>query len=197
VHLGHNFNWEFAQLAFVLHAKQPFLGVYMPLENKVLDRIFIRLRSRFGTILLPATDMRHAILPWRNRKYILGLVADQSPGIPSRSFWVHFFNQPTSFVTGPENGARLNNLAVVFCHLTKQRRGYYDVHFELAEENPASLPIGELTQRYVGFLEKTIREHPDMWLWSHRRWKHPWKEEYGPVLNPLYGDKKNRMSGLN
>src|SRR5689334_15478705 len=33
VHLGHNFNWELAQLSFVLNAPQPFLVVYMPLQN--------------------------------------------------------------------------------------------------------------------------------------------------------------------
>ncbi len=182
VHLGHNFNWEFVQHAFALYAKQPFLGVYMPMESKVFNRIFIKMRSRFGTILLPATDMRKAMIPWRNKEYILGLVADQNPGDPARAFWVNFFGRPTPFVTGPENGARLNNLVVVFCHITKAKRGHYIIHFQLAEENPLEQPKGALTKTYVHFLEKTIRANPEMWLWSHRRWKHGWKEEYGEQL---------------
>jgi len=40
------------------------------------------------------------------------------------------------------------------------------------------LPEGELTRQYVRYLEAVIRRNPDMWLWSHRRWKHAWKEEY-------------------
>lgn len=182
VHLGHNFNWEFANLAFALNVQQPYLGVYMPLENKVMDRIFIKLRSKFGCVLLPATNMRNAILPWRNKEYILGLVADQNPGVPSRAFWVNFFNRPTPFVTGPENGARLHNLAVVFCNITKWKRGYYEIHFILEDENPAALPAGALTKNYVNFIEGTIRAHPDMWLWSHRRWKHEYKPDYGNIL---------------
>jgi KDO2-lipid IV(A) lauroyltransferase len=30
---------------------------------------------------------------------------------------------------------------------------------------------GMLTRAYRDFLEATIREHPDNYLWSHRRWK--------------------------
>jgi KDO2-lipid IV(A) lauroyltransferase len=44
------------------------------------------------------------------------------------------------------------------------------------------LPVGELTKRYAVFLEKAMTENPEMWLWSHRRWKHEWKEEYGKVM---------------
>jgi KDO2-lipid IV(A) lauroyltransferase len=43
---------------------------------------------------------------------------------------------------------------------------------------PASLERGVLTLRYARYLENVIRQQPDMWLWSHRRWKRPWKEEY-------------------
>jgi KDO2-lipid IV(A) lauroyltransferase len=45
----------------------------------------------------------------------------------------------------------------------------------------AALPEGELTRKYVRWLESVIREEPDMWLWSHRRWKHAWKDEYEPM----------------
>ncbi|MEP7163891.1 MAG: hypothetical protein ABI741_04305 [Ferruginibacter sp.] len=31
---------------------------------------------------------------------------------------------------------------------------------------------------YRNFLEETIREHPDNYLWSHRRWKWEYKKEY-------------------
>jgi len=48
----------------------------------------------------------------------------------------------------------------------------------LAEEQPAELEKGVLTLRYARYLENAIRQQPDMWLWSHRRWKREWKEEY-------------------
>jgi KDO2-lipid IV(A) lauroyltransferase len=45
-------------------------------------------------------------------------------------------------------------------------------------EEPRDLPEGELTRRFVRFMEREIRQQPEIWLWSHRRWKWPYKEEY-------------------
>ena len=182
VHMGHNFNWEMANLSLTLDLPYTLLGVYMPIKNKVMDRLFRYIRGKSGTVLVPATNMRTAMLPYRNTQYLLGLVADQNPGDPRAAYWVRFFGQDTPFVKGPEKGARNAQTAVVFCHITKIKRGYYEVHFNLATAEPQALHEGELTRQYVHFLEDVIKAAPDMWLWSHRRWKLQWKPEYGPVL---------------
>jgi KDO2-lipid IV(A) lauroyltransferase len=181
LHLGHNFNWEIANAAMPFYTDYTFLVVYMPIKSKAMDRLFMHMRTRTGSVMLPATDMRNAIVPYRNTQYLLTLVADQAPGDVSRAYWFRFFGRPTPFVRGPESGARLGNIPVVFTHLYKVKRGYYHAHLEIGAEEPASLHESELTRRYIRFLENAIRQHPDMWLWSHRRWKHEWKEEYGPV----------------
>lgn len=182
VHLGHFFNWEMGNLATGKNTKQKFIGVYMPLASKVMDRAFITLRARTGSIMVPATNMRSAMYPYRNEIYALGLIADQSPANHQSGFWVRFFGRPTSFLKAPEGGARIGNLPVIFCHLTKIKRGYYYLHFNIGAWEPATLPKGELTRQYVRFLEKVITDTPEMWLWSHRRWKIEWKEEYGKVI---------------
>jgi Kdo2-lipid IVA lauroyltransferase/acyltransferase len=178
VHLGHTFNWEWANSTGVTQMKYVFIGVYMPITNKTLDKIFYDLRSKTGTVMLPATDMRKAMIPYRNTLYALGLVADQAPGNPSKAYWLNFFNKPTPFVMGPEKGARAGNLPVIFATIEKPKRGYYKVILQIAEENPASLAEGELTVRYARYVEEVIRRNPDMWLWSHRRWKREWSPEY-------------------
>lgn len=182
VHLGHNFNWELANLYVAAHVHQKLLTVYMPLENKIFDRIFLRFRAKTGATMLSAKDMRNAILPWRHELYMLGLVADQSPAVPHTGYWINFFGRPTPFLKAPENGARIGNLPVIFSHFVRIRRGYYKGYFSMGEENPALLGKGELTVRYVRYLEQVISEHPEMWLWSHRRWKWEWQESYGPVI---------------
>ncbi len=180
--LAHNFNWEWACLAGPLEMKQEFLVVYMPLASKTMERLFVKLRTKTGAILLPATHMRNALVPHRNESYNLVLVADQAPGDPRNAWWVHFMNRPTPFLKAPESGARRGNTPVLFVKIIRQRRGYYKAVFEMGEPNPASMQPGEITKKYVAFLEKFITEYPEMWLWSHRRWKWEWKEEYGPVL---------------
>lgn len=178
VHLGHNFNWELANIGIARYTPFTLLGVYMPLENKVFDRIMRKFRAKNGTVLLPATRMREAMLPYRDQQYILGLVADQVPGNLNKAYWLNFFGKPTPFAQGPEKGARAGNIPVVFASIEKRKRGYYEIFFQLETEDPQSLQPGELTRRYRDFLEKVIRKNPDMWLWSHRRWKREWKEEY-------------------
>lgn len=182
VHTGHTFNWELANLALAANIPQKLLAAYMPIESSLFEKIFLKLRKITGAVLLPATQMRTAILPWRNTQYALGLVADQSPGDPRKAYWLRFFGQPTAFLRAPENGARIANLPVIFCYFAKEKRGYYKGVFELAEEAPASLPKGELTLRYAQYLQATIRRQPDLYLWSHRRWKITWKEEYGELI---------------
>ena len=181
--LAHNFNWEWGCLATALAIKQTFIVVYMPIASKPVDRLFMKIRTKTGAILLPATDMRNAILPYRNTTYMLALVADQNPGSPLHAFWYNFFGKPTPFLRGPESGARRGNTPVLFCKITKQRRGYYELFFEMGDENPGSLKEGDLTKKYVEYLHQFISEYPEMWLWSHRRWKWDWKEEYGRVIN--------------
>jgi Kdo2-lipid IVA lauroyltransferase/acyltransferase len=179
IHTGHNFNWELANLAIAANIGQKLLTVYMPIESRVFERLFLKIRTVTGSALLPATKIRSAILPWRHTQYVLGLVADQSPADPRNAYWVEFFGRPTPFLRAPENGARVANLPVIFCYFIKKKRGYYKGFFELGETNPSAMPKGQLTKKYAAYLEHSIRQYPDMYLWSHRRWKWEWKEEFG------------------
>ena len=182
VHSGHNFNWEYANLSIPLNIPYALLTVYMPISNQWFDKIFYRMRAKTGAKLISAINIRNELLPHRNEKYALALVADQNPGDARNAFWVNFFNRPTPFVRAPENGARRGNIPVVFSYFKKERRGYYKIYFHLAEESPSTTNVGELTKRYADFLQWAIEEQPDNWLWSHRRWKWEWKEEYGKIV---------------
>jgi KDO2-lipid IV(A) lauroyltransferase len=183
LHIGHNFNWEWGNAAGGKKLEMPFIGVYLPLSNKIFDRIFIKLRSRSGTLLARATHMQQDLLPYRAKPYLLGLAADQNPGNLTKALWFNFFGKPAPFINQPAKHAIRNDCVVIFAFIHKKRRGYYEVVFEVEEENPRNTNEAELTQRFVRHLEEVIREYPDMWLWSHRRWRHEWKEEYGEIIN--------------
>lgn len=175
---GHQFNWEYANLLYAINLKIPFVGVYMPITNKALNKIFFDFRSRYGTILISATDFKNKMHDVFKKQYMLALAADQNPGSPGSGYWLNFFGRPTPFVTGPEKGAVKNNAAVVYIGFKKIKRGFYRFDVTLLAEQSAGLPTGELTRRYRDVLEKTIKEDPANYLWSHRRFKFEWKEEY-------------------
>lgn len=175
LHLGHNFNWEWANVFCQQGVNFPFLVVYMPLTSKPADRLFRHFRERAGTVLLPANDMGNAMQPWLHKQYLIALVADQNPGNPRRTYWLPFLNKMTAFYKGPEMSARRYNIPVVFADIRKVKRGYYKARLVLASEEPQTLPEGQLTEKFVRFLEQNIHEQPEVWVWSHRRWKHEYK----------------------
>jgi KDO2-lipid IV(A) lauroyltransferase len=91
---------------------------------------------------------------------------------------MNFFSKPAPFMHVPEKNAQRTNVPVGFASFKKIKRGHYRFETTMVTMDPASLPKGELTRMYRDFLEKQISEQPDNYLWSHRRWKSEYKEEY-------------------
>ena len=181
VHAMHNFNWEIVNLNVSLQLRYPFLAVYMPIKNKIFEKITSDIRTRYGTIFLPAPKFKTHFHHYSKNPYILALVADQNPGTPSNAYWLPFFGKMAPFVTGPEKGARLNNTAVAFGNFYPIKRGHYGYDVKLITMNAAEMPEGELTRQFVHYVEECIRRHPENYLWSHRRWKHDYKEGYNKI----------------
>ncbi|MEX6690474.1 lipid A biosynthesis acyltransferase [Danxiaibacter flavus] len=176
-HLGHCFNWEYATLAFSANITYPLVTVYMPIQNKIFNKIFYDMRSRFGGKLVAATDFRNEFRQYSRGRFGLALVADQSPGGAEHAYWTNFFGRMTAFVPGPEKGAKLNNTAIIMAGIKKKKRGYYHCELKLLTMEPRSLPNGEITREMIRFIEDGIREQPSNYLWSHKRWKIPFDQE--------------------
>lgn len=171
-HLAHFFNWEYANLSFSLNSKNLFVVVYMPLVNKAMDKIFISLRTRFNAKMISATSYVRDFKPYSKEKFSLVFVADQSAGNTLSAYWLPFFGKLTPFVTGPEKSARLNNTICYYAKFKKVKRGYYQVQFFNLTSNPRQLKEGDITKRMITYIEENIKEQPENYLWSHRRWKH-------------------------
>ncbi|MFN5055598.1 MAG: lysophospholipid acyltransferase family protein [Bacteroidota bacterium] len=181
IHAMHNFNWEVVNLGISKNFKLPFLGVYQPLKNEFFEKLFSSIRARYGTVLIPATDFKNNFLPYQDKQYIIALVADQNPKRIAQAWWVDFFGKPTAFTQGPEKAARLSNNRIVFGTFFKLKRGVYSFSAEVITDDAASMMPVELTLKYVDFLDSCIRDRPDNYLWSHRRWKHPYNEAFASL----------------
>ena len=177
LHGGHFFNWELINLATSLYLDHPLLAVYMPIRNQTFDRIFLKLRSRFGSILIPATKFKTAFHTYASEKYALGLIADQSAGHLGRAYWMPFFGKMTPFVTGPEKGARAMNCSVVISYFYKVKRGYYNLELTVLTTTPNEMQEGEITRLFIDHVERNIQRYPSNYLWSHRRWKWQYDEK--------------------
>lgn len=170
--LGHYGNWEWCGQSF--HQKKQFQQdvLYHPLSSGFFEWITYKLRSRFGVGLIP---MQVSIKEMIRRKDMLtatAFLADQTPSNKDASHWMLFLNQDTPVFLGTEKIAKKLNRPVVFVHSEKIKRGYYQTHFTIITDNPKDTPDNWITEQHTQLLEKDIIACPELWLWSHRRWKH-------------------------
>ncbi len=185
---GHQMNWEYGNWIMAKNSPIPFIGVYQNISNAVFNRLFLQLRSRYNTIMVSTFDFKYKKEEILKDQYGIALAADQN-GNPQKCFWLYFFGKPAPFVTGPAIGAIKNNTAVIFIHSTKPKRGYYHFKAQVMAENANQCSPEKLTIQYRDLLEQAIRETPDNYLWSHRRWRH----EFEKSFHHLWIDEK----GLN
>ena len=155
------------------------MGIYRPLHNVVMDMVYRSIRSRMRMSPVPmAVTLRHIIRNRRdNVRMCVGLIADQAPPWFHRDYWYDFLHQPTAFFDGLETIATRFNMPVYFTRIEKVKRAHYKVYFEKIYDGDEQLPPHEITKRYAAKLEDMIHQRPELWLWSHRRWKHKPTEE--------------------
>ena len=82
------------------------------------------------------------------------------------------------------------NLPVIYYTVHKIKRGYYELEFKLLCAEPHTLPYGELTEKYVDFLENDILSEPSHWIWSHKRWKKTLSND----INSIKNEHKNHFN---
>lgn len=180
--LGHYGNWEWMiSYRMLMEANQEFYALYKPLHDKVLDKMMLRIRSRFGSKLIPKDDiLRQIVQDKRNGQlFLAGFIGDQTPNIYNLNFWMDFLNQDTPVLIGTEKIARKFNLPVISLNMRCVKRGYYEVSFVDLCSEPGKLELGDLTRMHTRMLEQSILECPELWLWSHKRWKHERKNTTG------------------
>lgn len=173
--LGHYGNWEWmASYSLWMPADVDFYTLYKPLHDRVADRMMLSIRSRFKAKPVPKNDILRKVVENRRegRLFLAGFIGDQTPNKANLNFWMEFLNQDTPVLIGTEKIARKFDLPVISLHMRKVKRGYYEVDFVDLCAEPKNTEPGELTWMHTRMLEKYIRETPELWLWSHRRWKH-------------------------
>lgn len=171
--MAHYGSWEYT-ISWGLHSHHDkVLAVYRPLTDKGFDRYYRRTRGRFGVEPVAMDSVGREIIEANNagRKITLALIADQNPSSGSQN-WVEFLGQPTLFFNGMEKLAQKFHMPVAFMHIDKFGDEHYKAWFEIIYDGQEQLPTGEITRRYASHLEAMIRSKPELWMWSHRRWKH-------------------------
>lgn len=172
IYAGHYGNWEWFG-AFPLLVPYKLNTFYQPLQNPYFDQLMKLIRSRFDLECIPSHRGYKKMLEMKtkNIKHMTLMVGDQSPADDKNVEWADFFDRKTAFLTGVERISKKLDLLVVFPHFTKPKRGYYEIRFVPLRPNKSSKTQNNLIQDFSHVLQKAITDAPEMWLWTHRRWK--------------------------
>lgn len=190
---SHCFNWEWAPSVTMWlddpDGKIQFGQVYRPLKNKWMDERMLSLRSRFGSLSYPMMGVLRSLLTARRegKVTVTGFMSDQKPIWGDVRHVINFFNHPTPVLLGSEEMARKLKMGVVYWDMTKKRRGHYNIDMITVTDNADTIEQEwGMTDRYFELLTQTVRRQPALWLWSHKRWKYPYRflENGEPVYHP-------------
>lgn len=172
--MGHYGNWEWFSSAGSRFENSRIYQIYRPLNSKAIDRLFINLRTRFGSYGIKKNDTIRDIMQLKKEgtRSVVIFLADQTPSKANLHYWTTFLNQDSSILNGPERIARKLNLPVIFLDTRKVKRGYYTVEMKLITDKPKETPENWITEQYARLMEQCILRNPAYWLWTHKRWKH-------------------------
>ena len=173
VAMGHYCNWEWVGAANLV-LKHQGGAIYKPLKSKVFDRYMYTIRSNTDGSVFPMKTVFRDLLKMKRdgRRYIIGVIADQTPAGGQIQHYTCFLNQRTPVHMGLEKMAVKFNDVVVYARIEKVKRGYYKVTFIPLFENAKETEEYEVIDTVMKYIEEDIRNKPELWLWSHRRWKH-------------------------
>lgn len=164
-HLG---AWELSAFAHALMS-EPMHIVVRPIDDPDVDAVVERRRALSGNRIIAKKDAAKSILKALHANEAVGILIDQNAGLDDGIF-VPFFGVPASANAAFVRIAHRTGAAVIpgFA-LWDAAADRFKLRFE---------PILELTgdvhadtARLHSVFERVIREHPDQWLWLHRRWK--------------------------
>ncbi|MFV8342540.1 lysophospholipid acyltransferase family protein [Flavobacterium sp. XS2P39] len=152
--------------------------VYKPLSSRSANDLMLKIRSRFGSKMVASKNMKKEMVKFSDKQHVLVLVADQNPKIPQKSFWTQFLSQRTAFLSGTELNTAHYKTPSLFANIIREKRGHYKFILEPIFDFSGPYKIGIITSIFTEKLEKAVMSNPENYLWSHKRWKHIYKNEY-------------------
>ncbi|WP_452222720.1 lysophospholipid acyltransferase family protein [Lacinutrix chionoecetis] len=170
---GHYASWEWIFILQTYISHKGF-GVYKRLNNKYFDRLIKRIRARYNSHLITTKETIDTLKEVKasGELSITGFVADQSPKPEKARHWNDFMGVKVPFYTGAEMLAKDLEMAVVFFDVRKVKRGFYETTFRTIAVHPNEFPDYKITDQFKTFVEAQIKEQPEYYLWTHKRWKH-------------------------
>lgn len=167
---AHFGNWELLAFGAAAIAGTPF-NIIVKQQRDAGETN--RTRTARGNRVIPYERGALESARLLNNGGVVALLADQSATTTDHP--TTMFGIPTWTFSTPARLALRFRPRVVVGFAVRQPDGSYVARLqELHHDDLPDTPEGaaQFTQRYVDCLESAIRQHPEQWMWQHRKWKH-------------------------
>ena len=188
---GHFCSLDFA--GKILLSQLPVCFTFQELRNKLFDRIIRKAREKSAHKLIHRQDLRGFIRTLKSGE-VVWYAPDQDQA-RKNSVFAPFFGIPANTLTATTKLVKLTGAAVLPFHIRRlpDSKGYALTIEPPLENFPGASEVEDAT-RFNAIIESQAREHPEQYLWIHRRFKtRPVKGEKIYPQKPRRIRKKRRM----
>lgn len=176
---GHFGNWEFAPLGGILNFKQfkgQFHFIRRTLGNKTVEKILFKRYYQAGLNVIPKKNSLPQVCEALEKNHAVVFVLDQHASLVNRDgVAAEFFGKKAGTYRSLASLARHTGVPVVPAAGFRLANGQHVLEFyepiKWQEYNSVQESIYQNTLAYNQALERIILEHPEQWMWLHKRWK--------------------------
>lgn len=175
LYIGHYGNWEWISSMPLWTGKEVVaVQIYHKLSNENMNKLILHNRERMGAVSVEMRKTARYITEAvsANQVSIVGFIADHSPRKKESRYFLPFLNHEAPVLTGTEKITKHYGFEAWFLNMKRVKRGFYEAEFVRLHENPRLLPDYELTAMYFRMLEQMIQNRPELYLWTHNRFKY-------------------------
>jgi len=169
---GHCGNWELLALSASTRLF-PISIVARPVNNPYINSFVESARKKYGNRVINKKGALKPVMQGLKNNDCIGILMDQAV-IPEEGYVIDFLGRGAWTTKMPALIARKTGAAAIPAFIHREHHGhrirlYPEV--ELSGDDDKEKALKADTERFSGFVEQYIREHPSEWLWIHRRWK--------------------------
>lgn len=167
----HSGNWELVITPAAAHGIKAG-GVYQRMKNpKVDDYVVLARRDRYPRgLFAKGADIARKLLRIVREGGAVALLADLRD---RRGIIVPFFGRPAPSTPFPALLARSSGAALIAGRTIRTQGVHFIVEtriIEVPQTADRDADVEVATRRIHAQFEQWIREHPEQWMWAHRRW---------------------------
>ncbi|HIE64872.1 MAG: lysophospholipid acyltransferase family protein [Nitrospira sp.] len=170
---AHFGNWEWMAVGLAARGV-PMHVVARRMDNRYIDQMIQKWRSRFGNSVFnkqktPAAE----IVALLREGGTVGFLLDQNTAIYEAVF-VDYFGRKAATHKGLAILALRTGASVVPVFFIRTKEGpriVIEKALELTRTGILKQDVVNATALFTQKIESFVRQHPDHWLWVHRRWK--------------------------